>query len=200
MLTSIIRMKLAAASSSRTSPAAAPLFQVAQARLVAMMAVGDEHRLRPHQPGDRADDVLVADRPQPADDAQVIGRLERQRRPTATSSSACCTAPSSSGYRPKTGLRFMCVAWNSFRRSAFGAGHRLLVRIDAALAERLQADAGQEALAREALALDLEVLVIDVQAAGRVLGQHAVGLPVAQAAGGAGVAVVRVGVAAASPC
>ncbi len=47
MLTSIIRIESAAASAS---PAASPFFEVAQAGLVAVMAVGDEHRLRPSTP------------------------------------------------------------------------------------------------------------------------------------------------------
>ena len=76
-----------------------------------------------------------------------------------------------------------------------GAGQRLLVGIDAAGAERLQADAGQEAAARVAAALDLEVLVVDVQRPGGVLHQNVVALPVAQEAGGAGVAVLGLVVA-----
>ena len=81
-----------------------------------------------------------------------------------------------------------------FQAVGLGAGHRLLVRIDAAGAERFQADAGQEAAARVAAALDLEVLVVDVQAAGGVLHENVVALPVAQEAGGAGVAVLGLGV------
>ena len=57
----------------------AALFEVAQAGFVAMMAVGDEHRLGTEQAGHGADDVLIGDGPQPADDAEMIGRLQRQR-------------------------------------------------------------------------------------------------------------------------
>ncbi len=74
----------------------------------------------------------------------------------------------------------------------FRPGQRLFVGIDAALAERLQADASHEALASIAVALDLEILVVDIERTGRVLGQDAVVLPVAQKAGGPRVAVVVV--------
>src|SRR5208283_3864220 len=60
--------------------------------------------------------------------------------------------------------------------------------------ERLQANSRQEATAGDAQALDLELLVVDVQAAGGVVQENAVLLPVAQAAGGARVAVIAVGV------
>ena len=39
------------------------------------------------------------------------------------------------------------------------------MRIDAALAERLQADAGHEPFAREAPAFDVEFLMVNIQAA-----------------------------------
>ena len=45
------------------------------------------------------------------------------------------------------------------------------------------------------LALDLEVLVVDVERLGGIADQHVVGLPVAQEGGGAGVAVLAVAVA-----
>src|SRR5262245_47509270 len=75
-----------------------------------------------------------------------------------------------------------------------GACESFLVREDAALAKRLQANTRHETAARVPATLDLEVLMIDVQRAGRVLGQDALPLPVAQAAGGACVAVVVLGV------
>ena len=57
------------------------------------------------------------------------------------------------------------------------------MRIDAALAERLQPDAGHEAAARVAPALDLEILVIDVEGRGpSPATRMPSSLPVAQAA------------------
>ena len=73
----------------------------------------------PSRPGHGADDVLIGDRPQPADDAEVVGRFQRQR-PAHGRVELALHRASSSGYRPKTWLRFMAVARNSFRRSAFG--------------------------------------------------------------------------------
>ena len=52
MLTSIIRTKFVAASASRTSPACTLVFEITQGRFVAVVAVGDEYRFRPHQAGD----------------------------------------------------------------------------------------------------------------------------------------------------
>jgi len=76
MLTSIMRM----VSARRIGFAGRAAFlKIAQAGFVAMMAVGDEHRLRPQRPGDGADDLLVSDRPELADDAEVVGRLQGKR-------------------------------------------------------------------------------------------------------------------------
>ena len=68
------------------------------------------------------------------------------------------------------------------------------MRIDAAFAEFLQADAGHEAAARVPFAVDFEFLLIDVQAAGGILSKNAVGDPVAQRLTGPGVAIVVAGV------
>src|SRR5262245_18454414 len=63
--------------------------------------------------------------------------------------------------------------------------------INLALAEPLQSNSCQETPARMALAFDLELLMIDVQASSGVLFENAVLLPIAQMARGTGIAVGR---------
>ena len=75
------------------------------------------------------------------------------------------------------------------------ARHRLFVRINASFAELFQPNAGHESFAREAPALDLEFLMIHVQRPGRVLGEDALLLPIAQKLSGPRIAVVGRGVA-----
>ena len=76
-----------------------------------------------------------------------------------------------------------------------GAGHRLFVRVDVALAEPLQPAAAHEPAARVLAAGVAEDLVIDVDGRLRLLGQHAFLPPVLEEARGARVAVVLVVVA-----
>src|SRR5262249_9015467 len=82
-----------------------------------------------------------------------------------------------------------------FQAVGLGPGHRLLVRVNASRSERLQTHAGHEAAPRVALALNLELLVINVQSPRRILHQPAFALPLAEGVGGARVAVVGLGVA-----
>ena len=97
MLTSIIRMKFGAALVVAHLAGGAALLQVTQAGFVAMMAVGDEDRLGTEQAGDGADDVLIGDGPEPADDAEMVGRLQRQRAADQRRRAVSCTSSSGSG-------------------------------------------------------------------------------------------------------
>ena len=131
--------------------------------------------------------VLVGDRPELADDAEVVGRLAAAAPGRRRASSSRLHLAVGVGVQAEDRAEVHAGGVEQLQPVGLGAGHRLLVRVDAARAERLQADAGQEALAGVAPALDLEVLVVDVQRAGRVLHEHAVA-----AASRAGRAAARV--------
>ena len=56
-----------------------PFFQILQTRFVAMMAVGNKDRLGPQKPRKPADELLIRQRPESMDYAQMIGRFEGWR-------------------------------------------------------------------------------------------------------------------------
>ncbi len=184
MLTSIIRVKFGGRFVVAHLAGGAALFEVAQAGLVAMMPVGDEHGLGTEQAGDDADDVLIGDGPQTADDAEMVGSLQRQC-PADQGVELGHDLVLGIGVEAEHRTEVHAGGVEQFQTVGLGSGHRLLVRIDAAGAERLQADAGQKAAARVADSLDLEVLIVGVHAASGILHENVVALPVAQAAGGA---------------
>jgi uncharacterized RDD family membrane protein YckC len=171
-----------------------PLLQVAQAGLVAVMAVGDEDGPGAEQASDGADGVLVADGPQAADDAEVVGRLQGQG-PLGHGVEVLHDLVLGVGVKAEDGAEVHGGGVGEAEAVGLGAGQGLLVRVDAALAEGLEAHARHEAAAGVALALDLEVLVVGVQGAGRVLDDDVLALPVAQEGGGAGVAIAGLVVA-----
>ena len=171
-----------------------PVFEVAQPRLVAVVAVGDEHGLRPQRPGDGADGVLGGDRPDFADDAEVIGGLDRQR-PADGRLELVHDAVVGVGVETEDGTEVHVRGVEQAEAVGLGAGQCFLMGVDAAGAERLQADASQEAAAGVAATLDLKILRVDVERLGGIADEHVVGLPVAEEAGGAGVAVDAVVVA-----
>ena len=76
------------------------------------------------------------------------------------------------------------------RRSAFGPERVCSCGKILPLAERLEPDAGEEALAGVGPALDLERLMVDVERGLVVLAEDALPQPVLEEPGGAGVAVV----------
>jgi len=144
------------------------LVAVVTGRLVAVMAVGDEHRLGPHQPGHLGGHRLVGQRPHPALHAQVVGGLDRRLAGHRLVEQVLHLPP---GIRVEAEhLAEVRPAGPREQESVLlGAAHRLLVRVDVAGAEPLQANAGHDAAADVPRSLDLELLVVDVQGRGRLL-------------------------------
>ena len=123
-----------------------------EAGLVAMVAVGDEDRLRrPISPCDRGVRRLVVDRPEPVDDAEVVRRLERGPVADAGLGGAEDRA-FGVGIEAEDRAEVVPGRIEEGEAVGLGAGERLLVRIDPPLAERLEPDPGQEPLAGVGLA------------------------------------------------
>ena len=78
MPTSIISVKFGGGLVVRHLARGLALFEVLQAGLVAVVAVGDEDRLRPHEADHGADRVRVGHDPEPVGDAEVIRRDQRR--------------------------------------------------------------------------------------------------------------------------
>lgn len=77
MLTSIMRMKFGGGIGVGRLARRRLLFQILQACLVAMVAVGDEDRLGAHHARDRADYGMICHHPHPAYGSQVVGGFQR---------------------------------------------------------------------------------------------------------------------------
>ena len=169
-------------------PGGRHLVTVVAGCLVAVVTVGDEHRLGPHQPGDPGRDGLVRQRPHPAPDAEMVGGLDRGlaghggvEHPLHLAVGVGVQAEHLTEVGPAGPGEEQTVL--------LGTRHRLLVGMDVAGAESLQADAGHDAAADVPRALDLELLMVDVKDGRRLLHDHPLLAPVAQEAGGPGVLV-----------
>ena len=131
------------------------LVEVFEARFVAVVAVGDEDRLRRRSGPDGRVGRLVGDGPEPVDDAEVVGRLQRASgrdgRPRGADHLAVGV-----GVEAEDGAQVEAGGPEELEPVGLRAGERLLVGIDLGPAERLEPDAGDEALAGVRLALDLE--------------------------------------------
>ena len=171
----------------------AALLEVAQGRLVAVVAVGDEHRLRADEARDDADRVLVVQRPEAVDDAERVGRLQRQA-PADAGGDGRGDLVGGVGVEAEDRAEVHARRVHELQAVGLRAGERLLVGEDAARAERLQPDAGHEPLAGQPPALGLELLLVDVERPRPVLHQHVLAEPLAQGVRRARVAVVGLGV------
>jgi len=105
----------------------------------------------------------IVEDPEPILDAQVIGRHQgRAVAQAGPHDSLDLTFPV--GIKPEDRAEVEPGRVVEGQSIGLGAGEGLLVRIDLALAERLQPDPGEETPAGMRLALDLERLLIDVEA------------------------------------
>src|SRR5581483_8177521 len=99
--------------------------------------------------------VLIGHRPQAADDAEMIRRLDRQRTAYKSVESIHDLAIRI-GIQSKDRTEVHCGGVKEFQTVRFGSGQCLLVGIDTASAERFQADARQKTAAGIAAALDFK--------------------------------------------
>ena len=147
------------------------LVPVVAGSLVTVVAVGDEHRLRSHQPGHLRRHCLIRQRPHPALHAEVVGRLQR-RLPRHDRIEELLHLPFGVGIEPEH-LTQICPAGPREEETVLlRARHRLLVGMDVAGAEPLQANPRHHPPANEGAPLDLELLVVDVERRGRLLHHH----------------------------
>ncbi len=178
----------------RTAGGRREFVAVVAGRLVAMVAVGDEYRLRAHGLLNLGDRFRVGQRPHPVLHAEVIFRFHTRatgnrrfgdllglvRRVGEQAEDLREVRLASLGQHETIGLR---------------AGERLFVRVDIALAETLELHAAHEAAARVGAAGIIERLMVDVDRGLRFRMEHPFAAPVLQILGGAGVLVRLVVVA-----
>ncbi len=138
--------------------------------------------------------VLVGHRPELADDAEVVSRLQRQC-PADRRFQPVRHGVVGVGVEAEDGAEVHFGGVEEAQPVGPGSGEGFLVRVDAAGPKRLQPDAGQEAAPRVAAALDLVFLGANVERLGGIADEDVVGDPVAEEAGGAAVAVAAVVIA-----
>ena len=170
------------------------LVAVVAGGLVAVVAVGDEDRLRPHQPGHFRGHGLVGQRPHPALHAQVVGGLERRLAGHGLVEQGL-HLPLRVRVEAED-LAEVCLAGPREQQPVLlRPAHRLLVGMDVAGAESLQAHAGHHAAADVLLPLHLKLLVVDVEGRRRLLHHHPLLPPLLQELGSPGVFVGGLAVA-----
>ena len=154
-----------------------------------MVAVGDEDGPLAHQALHLRMRLLVVNRPELVDNAQVIDCLERgpiaQTRLGGEDDLGMWI-----GIEPEDGTQVEFRRLEKSEAIGLGAGERLLVREDLSLAEGLEADAGQKALSGIGPAFDLERLVVEIQGRVIVLAEDAGSTPVPEEPGRSGVSIV----------
>ena len=144
-----------------------------------MVAIGDEHRLRSHQPGHLRRHRLVGERPHPALHAEVVGRLQR-RLPRHDGIEELLHIPFGVGIEPEHLAQIRPAGSREEETVLLRARHRLLVGMDVAGAEPLQANSRHHPAAHKRSPLDLELLVVDVERRGRLLHHHPLVAPTAE--------------------
>ena len=164
------------------------LVAVGARRLVAMMAVGDEHRLRPQEPGHLGYRCLVNNGPHPARHSQVISRLHRRLAGHGGIERLLHLALRV-GVEPKHLAEVGPAGTGEQQAILLRAAHRLLVGMDVAGAKPLEPHPRHHAPADELPPLDLELLVVDVERRRRLLHHHPLLPPRLQILGGPGVFV-----------
>src|SRR4051812_39135494 len=136
-----------------------------QSGFVAMVAVGDVHRLAGHRHGDLVNDANVGDGPNAVNDAEVVGGHER-RLPRNRRFENALSAVFPIRIQTKDLAEVGAAGFPELKPVGFGAAMRLFVRMDIAFPEPLQPRSAHKSTASEPLAALLELLVVNVN--GRV--------------------------------
>jgi hypothetical protein len=164
------------------------LVAVVAGRFVAVMAVGDKHRLRPHEPGHLGRHRLVGDRPHHAPHTEMVGgfhgRLTRHRL-----FEQFLHLTRRVGIEPKHLAEVGLAGPRQQQPVLLRARHRLLMRMDIAGAKPLHPHPRHEPAADMLLPLHLEFLVVDIQGRGRLLHDHPFIPPLLQELCGPGVLI-----------
>ena len=188
MPTNIINTKLAGWSLPRKSRLV-DMAAIFAGRFVAVVAVGDEDRLRPDHGGHGGNGANVGYRPNLVHDAQVIGRHDRGQ-------AADRLVQNRLGLIGRIGIEAENLAQVGLRRGHehqpvdLGPGQGLFVRKDLPFAKRREPQPGHETAAIVGHALGRELLMIDVDRRIGIGIENAFRLPVLVEPLGAGVAVV----------
>ena len=162
MPTSIMRQKFAGSSGPLKLASGRAFVAVLQARLVAMVAVGDEDGAVGHQALHGGVNFLVEDGPQAVDDAQVVDRFQGRVVLDAGLDGSLNVAIGV-GVEAEDGAQVKAGGVVKGESVGLGAGEGLFVWEDAALADGFQANPRQESATGVALALDVVGLVVNIE-------------------------------------
>ena len=184
-----MRQKFEGSSWARGVPLCEILL-ILEGGLVTVVAVGDEDGFPGHRAAESGVRLLVGDDPEPVFDAQVIGRDKRSAVAQACFEGALHEG---AGIGIETEHRAQVEAGGLVKCQPVGfrAGHGLLMRIDLALADRLEPHPRQEPLARMLRSIDQERLLIDVKSRMIFLAENALAEPILENPLGAGIAIKR---------
>ena len=175
-------------------PGGCQFVSVVTGGLVAMVPIGNKHRLRADAGGNGTDHLHVGYGPHAVDHAQVVHRFDR--RPACHGSiEHALNFARGIGIQPKHLAEISLAGPREQQAVLLGRGQRLFVRKDPPFAEPLQPAAAHESAPHTFAPLAGEMLVIDIERRHGIGGEQALVLPVAKEARRSGVSVVLLVVA-----